>query len=41
MILGQGYKSLDEGDFVNFEIVDSGKGLKAQNVERQPTSQQT
>ena len=33
-ILGKGYKSLNEGDTVFFEIIDSGKGLKAQNVER-------
>ncbi len=33
-ILGQGYKTLNEGEVVSFEIVESGKGLKAQNVER-------
>lgn len=33
-ILGQGYKTLNEGEPVSFEVVDSGKGLKAQNVQR-------
>jgi CspA family cold shock protein len=34
-ILGHGFKTLNEGEVVNFEIIDSGKGLKAQNVQRQ------
>ena len=33
-IQGAGYKSLNEGETVTFEIVESGKGLKAQNVQR-------
>jgi CspA family cold shock protein len=33
-ILGQGFKTLNEGEVVQFEIVESGKGLKAQNVQR-------
>jgi CspA family cold shock protein len=33
-IMGQGYKTLNEGEPVSFEVVDSGKGLKAQNVQR-------
>ena len=33
-IQGGGYKSLNEGETVTFEIVESGKGLKAQNVQR-------
>ncbi len=33
-ILGEGYKSLDEGDRVKFEVVDSPKGPKAINVSR-------
>lgn len=33
-IVGQGYKTLNEGETVNFEVIDSGKGLKAQNVQR-------
>ena len=33
-ILGNGYKTLNEGEMVEFEIIDSGKGLKAQNVQR-------
>jgi cold shock protein len=35
-ILGQGFKTLNEGEVVNFEVVESNKGLKAQNVERSP-----
>ena len=34
-ITGDGFKTLNEGETVNFEIVESGKGLKAQNVQRQ------
>ena len=33
-IQGQGFKTLNEGEVVNFEIVESAKGLKAQNVHR-------
>ena len=33
-ILSQGFKTLNEGEVVNFEIVESTKGLKAQNVQR-------
>ena len=33
-ILGTGYKTLQEGEQVNFEIVSSDKGPKAQNVQR-------
>jgi CspA family cold shock protein len=33
-IKGVGYKSLQEGELVNFEIVNSDKGPKAQNVQR-------
>ena len=33
-IQGKGYKTLNEGETVTFEIVESGKGLKAQNVQR-------
>jgi CspA family cold shock protein len=33
-IIGQGYKTLNEGDEVSYEIVTSDKGLKAQNVAR-------
>ena len=31
-IQGDGFKTLDEGDTVEFEIVDSDKGLQAANV---------
>jgi cold shock protein len=33
-ILGQGFKTLNEGEVVHFEVVESNKGLKAQNVQR-------
>jgi len=33
-IQGQGFKTLNEGEVVNFEIIESAKGLKAQNVQR-------
>jgi cold shock CspA family protein len=32
--MGQGFKTLNEGEVVSFEIVESTKGLKAQNVQR-------
>ena len=33
-IQGQGFKTLNEGDAVTFEVLPSDKGLKAQNVQR-------
>ena len=33
-ITGGGFKTLNEGEQVDFEIVNSDKGLKAQNVHR-------
>lgn len=33
-IVGSGFKSLNEGDTVEFEIIQDPKGPKAQNVER-------
>lgn len=33
-IVGEGYKSLKEGDRVKFQVVKSPKGLKATKVER-------
>lgn len=33
-ITGQGYKTLNEGETVDFEVVQGVKGLKAQNVQR-------
>ena len=33
-ILGEGYKTMNEGDAVTFETIPSDKGLKAQNVQR-------
>ncbi|MGD0253872.1 MAG: cold-shock protein [Verrucomicrobiota bacterium] len=37
-IIGAGFKTLNEGEEVSFEIVSSDKGLKAQNVQRVPPS---
>jgi CspA family cold shock protein len=33
-IVGQGFKTLNEGDPVSFDVITSDKGLKAQNVQR-------
>lgn len=33
-IQGGGFKTLKEGELVQFELVESEKGLKAQNVQR-------
>jgi cold shock protein len=33
-ILGEGYRTLTEGEEVTFEVVNAEKGLKAQNVQR-------
>ncbi|MEO8502624.1 MAG: cold-shock protein [Acidobacteriota bacterium] len=33
-ILAEGYRSLNEGDAVSFEVVDGQKGLQARNVVR-------
>ena len=33
-IVGDGYKTLKEGEVVSFELVESDKGPKAQKVER-------
>ena len=33
-IMGDGYKTLNEGEVVDFEVIQSLKGLKAQNVHR-------
>jgi CspA family cold shock protein len=33
-IVGTGFKTLNEGDEVLFDVVVSDKGLKAQNVQR-------
>ncbi len=35
-IIGSGFKTLNEGEMVNFEVVSSDKGPKAQNVQRVP-----
>jgi CspA family cold shock protein len=33
-ITGAGFKTLNEGDEVSFDVIPSDKGLKAQNVQR-------
>lgn len=33
-IMGGGFKTLNEGEMVSFEVLPSDKGLKAQNVQR-------
>jgi CspA family cold shock protein len=33
-IVGSGFKTLNEGEEVNFEVISSDKGPKAQNVQR-------
>jgi CspA family cold shock protein len=33
-IQGGGFKTLKEGELVQFELIESDKGLKAQNVQR-------
>lgn len=33
-IMGGGFKTLNEGEIVTFELISSDKGLKAQNVQR-------
>jgi CspA family cold shock protein len=33
-IIGSGYKTLREGDEVSYELTESDKGPKAQNVQR-------
>jgi CspA family cold shock protein len=33
-IAGAGFKTLNEGDEVSFDVIPSDKGLKAQNVQR-------
>lgn len=37
-IAGTGYKCLQEGDDVTFELTNGDKGLKAQNVQRMVTA---
>jgi cold shock protein len=35
-IMGSGFKTLNEGEEVRFEVISSDKGPKAQNVQRVP-----
>ena len=37
-ILGQGFKTLNQGDEVIFDVVPGERGLKAQNVQRSHAS---
>jgi CspA family cold shock protein len=37
-ILGDGYKSLVEGDLVTFDVVEGEKGLRAENVTQKSAS---
>jgi CspA family cold shock protein len=37
-ILGEGYKTLNEGEAVTFETLPSEKGFKALNVQRVPAA---
>ncbi|MBI1840719.1 MAG: cold shock domain-containing protein [Verrucomicrobia bacterium] len=39
-INGNGFKTLNEGETVDYELVDSDKGPKALNVKRTPGSPQ-
>jgi len=38
-ITGHGFKTLDEGDVVTFDIVEGEKGLRAENVVPKSVSQ--
>jgi CspA family cold shock protein len=38
-ILGRGFKTLNEGDDVVFDVITGERGLKAQNVQRGQDSQ--
>ncbi len=38
-IKGAGFKTLQEGEEVDYELIDSDKGPKAQNVQRVPGAQ--
>jgi CspA family cold shock protein len=35
-ILGEGYRTLTEGEAVTFEVVTGERGMKAENVKRLP-----
>ena len=37
-IQAEGFRSLEEGEYVEFELVKSDKGFKAENVVRVPQS---
>ena len=37
-IIGSGYKVLDDGERVDFEVVPTERGFKAQNVQRTGTN---
>lgn len=35
-ISAEGFKTLTEGEIVNYDLIQSDKGMKAQNVQRAP-----
>ena len=39
-ISGDGYRTLNEGDAVTFEVVESEKGLRAENIVPQSASEE-
>ena len=39
-IVGDGYKTLNEGDSVTFDVVEGEKGLRAENVTGELTPEQ-
>ena len=40
-ISGEGYRTLNEGDAVTFEVVESEKGLRAENIVPQSASEKS
>lgn len=38
VIVGDGFKTLHEGELVHYEVVESAKGLKASQVQRVATT---
>jgi len=35
-ITAEGYKTLEKGEFVEFDVIEGSKGLQAENVKRVP-----
>lgn len=40
-IVGEGFRSLKDGELVDYELVESPKGLQARNVRRQADAAET